>query len=167
MMFRGAHRSGVATIERSDGNDLPVLLWEITPEDEKALDRYEGYPYLYRKETILVFFEGRTLRAMAYVMNERYPYTVPSRSYESVIAEGYRDMGVPRRILDEAIKETMTEDVRKAILAVRDTGKTNMFDVINVMKIARELGHENLVKYLRNPLNGPEYMNFILRGKTR
>lgn len=107
MMFRGSRRSGVATIERSEGNDLPVLLWEITPEDEKALDRYEGYPYLYRKETIPVFFGGRTLRAMAYVMNERYPYTVPSRSYESVIAEGYRDMGVPRRILDEAIKETM------------------------------------------------------------
>ena len=61
----------------------------------------------------------------------------------------------------------MTEDVRKAILAVRDTGKTNMFDVINVMRIAKELGHENLVKYLRNPLNGPEYMNFILTGKTR
>lgn len=107
MMFRGAHRSGVATIERSDGSDLPVLLWEITPEDEKALDRYEGYPHLYRKETIPVFFEGKTLRAMAYVMNERYPYTVPSRGYESIIAEGYRDMGVPRRILDRAIKETM------------------------------------------------------------
>ena len=61
----------------------------------------------------------------------------------------------------------MTEDVRKAILAVSDTGKTNMLDVINVMKIARKLGHEKLVKYLRNPLNGPEYMNFILRGKTR
>ena len=40
-------------------------------------------------------------------------------------------------------------------------------DVINVMRIAKELGHGNLVKYLRNPLNGPEYMNFILRGKTR
>ena len=81
-MFRGAHRSGVATIKRSDGRDLPVLLWEITPDDEKALDRYEGYPYLYRKETIPVFFEGKTLRAMAYVMNERYPYTVPSRVLE-------------------------------------------------------------------------------------
>ena len=45
--------------------------------------------------------------------------------------------------------------------------KINENIVINVMKIARELGHENLVKYLRNPLNGPEYMNFILRGKTR
>ena len=84
-----------------------MLLWEITPEDEKALDRYEGYPHLYRKEMIPVFFEGKTLRAMAYVMNERYPYTVPSRGYESIIAEGYRDMGVPRRILDKAIQETM------------------------------------------------------------
>ena len=61
----------------------------------------------------------------------------------------------------------MTEDVRKAILAVKDIGNTNMFDVINVMKTARELGHDDLVKYLRNPLNGPEYMNFIPRGKTR
>ena len=96
MMFRGALSSGVATIERSDGDSLPVLLWEITEDDEKALDRYEGYPHLYRKEMIPVFFDGRKLRAMAYVMNERYPYTVPSRGYESIIAsdtrcEGYRE----------------------------------------------------------------------------
>ena len=61
----------------------------------------------------------------------------------------------------------MTEQVIKEIFAVKDTGKTNMFDIFGVMRIAKELGNEELVKYLRNPLNGPEYMNFILHGKTK
>ena len=50
MVFRGARRSGVATIEKCKGFKVPVLIWKITPLDEIRLDRYEGYPYFYRKE---------------------------------------------------------------------------------------------------------------------
>lgn len=39
---------GVATIEPVDGAETPVGVWEITPRDELALDRYEGYPSYYR-----------------------------------------------------------------------------------------------------------------------
>ena len=35
MVFRGAQRSGVATIEKCKGFKVPVLIWEITPSDEK------------------------------------------------------------------------------------------------------------------------------------
>ena len=36
---------GVATIEPVSGAETPVGVWEITPKDEMALDRYEGYPH--------------------------------------------------------------------------------------------------------------------------
>lgn len=76
LTFRGRSGSGVATIERHKGSSVPVLLWEITPQCEKALDRYEGYPRLYRKKRLDVKFEGQDIQAMAYIMNEGFPPAV-------------------------------------------------------------------------------------------
>ena len=57
----------------------------------------------------------------------------------------------------------MTEEIKNQILAVRQTGETNMFDVIRVMEIAEDLDFDELVEYL--PANKAEYVNFILYGK--
>ena len=43
LWFRGGTHSAVATIEREDGYTVPVLVWQLQPNDEAALDRYEGY----------------------------------------------------------------------------------------------------------------------------
>ena len=42
----------VADITKSEGNKVPIGVWKITKQCEIALDRYEGYPTLYRKEYI-------------------------------------------------------------------------------------------------------------------
>ena len=39
---------GVADIEPHEGSLLMCGLWDITSRDEKNLDRYEGFPRLYR-----------------------------------------------------------------------------------------------------------------------
>lgn len=57
----------------------------------------------------------------------------------------------------------MTEEIKNQIMAVRQTGATNMFDVIRVMEIAEDLDFDELVEYL--PDNKAEYVNFILYGK--
>ena len=49
LLFREGTHGAVATIEPFKGGNVPVLVWEITPVDEAALDRYEGWPFLYRK----------------------------------------------------------------------------------------------------------------------
>ena len=54
LLFRGKRDCAVATIEPKNGGKVPVAIWEITDMDEKSLDRYEGYPYLYRKEELEV-----------------------------------------------------------------------------------------------------------------
>ena len=46
--------NGVATIVPEEKAEVPVAVWEIQPRDEQSLDRYEGYPTLYRKEDIKV-----------------------------------------------------------------------------------------------------------------
>ena len=58
----------------------------------------------------------------------------------------------------------MSEKVKKQILAVRDTGLTNMFDVNAVQRIANDMGFYELVVYLEEHRH--EYARFILTGEA-
>lgn len=58
----------------------------------------------------------------------------------------------------------MQNKVREQILAVRDTGQTNMLDFHAVQRIAFEEGYYELVDYIAE--NRKEYMQFIFTGKT-
>ena len=57
----------------------------------------------------------------------------------------------------------MTEKVKEQILAVRDTGRTNMFDTIMVQRIADEMGFYELVLFIEDCKS--EYVHFILTGE--
>lgn len=102
LTFRGADGSAVATIEPCKKGEVPVLLWEIEPSDEVALDRYEGYPWLYRKEIIPVIFENEAIEAMAYIMNEGRPIGTPSPRYYETIRQGYESAGLDEEYLKKA-----------------------------------------------------------------
>ena len=103
LMFQGGSHTAVATVERSQGDEVPVLLWRLQPKDEKALDVYEGWPHLYRKETLRVTVNDKRLYAMIYIMNEdRNPYGEPSPRYFFTILTGYKSAGFDFRILREA-----------------------------------------------------------------
>lgn len=56
----------------------------------------------------------------------------------------------------------MDENVREQILAIRDTGLTNMFDVNMVQRLAYERDFYELVIFLEE--HRKEYVNFILHG---
>ena len=58
----------------------------------------------------------------------------------------------------------MSETVKKQILAIRDTGLTNMFDVRTVQRIANDMGFYELVVYLEE--HRREYTHFILAGEA-
>lgn len=103
LLFRGGRTCSVATIERKKDGSVPVLLWEITPEDEAALDRYEGWPYFYRKENVKVWFDGKPVTAMAYIMNEGESLGMPSCYYYNVILQGYRSASFDIEILRKAV----------------------------------------------------------------
>ena len=107
LVFRGGRHSCVATIEMKRGSSVPALLWEITGKCEKALNRYEGYPHLYRKKRLLVDLDGYELVAMAYIMNEGPPLAMPDAYYYATILEGYRDCGFDEAILKQAVMGTM------------------------------------------------------------
>lgn len=110
LVFRGAHAGAVATIEPYKGGSVPVLLWEITPADEAALNRYEGWPYLYRKETLKVRLGGKQVTAMVYIMNEGRPFGQPSCFYYSTILEGYKSADFNIDILRKAVNDSAEEE---------------------------------------------------------
>ena len=57
----------------------------------------------------------------------------------------------------------MTDKIREQILAVRKTGRTNMFDVHVVLRIANEMRFYELVIFLEE--HRSEYVRFILTGE--
>ncbi len=58
----------------------------------------------------------------------------------------------------------MTEKVKEQILAIRDTGLTNMFDLPMVQRLAYDRGYYELVIYLEE--HRKEYARFILTGEA-
>ena len=107
LWFRGGNGGAVATVKRERGREVPVLVWRIQPQDERALDRYEGWPHLYRKETLRLTVNGRRVYAMIYIMNEaRYPYGAPSLGYLITIREGYESAGFDNDILTKAVRDS-------------------------------------------------------------
>ncbi len=59
----------------------------------------------------------------------------------------------------------MDKKIKEQILAIRDTGLTNMFDVATVQRIAYDMGFHELVVYLEE--NRKEYTHFILTGEEK
>ena len=88
-------RRGYLTIEPKKGSSVPVGVWKITEEDEKALDRYEGYPKFYRKEYFAIqATNGKTYRYMVYIMKDGHPIQAPTDEYFYTVRLGYNDFGL-------------------------------------------------------------------------
>lgn len=107
LVFRGGRRRAVATIEPLEGGCVPVLLWKIKPQDEEALNRYEGYPRFYRQEMMDVELCGKPVTAMVYIMNDGHEYGAPSDFYLNTIAEGYDSAGFDTEPLDDAVEKSI------------------------------------------------------------
>lgn len=58
----------------------------------------------------------------------------------------------------------MEPKIKEQILAVRDTGTVNMFDVRGVQYIANQEGFYELVIYLEE--HRKEYVNFLFGGES-
>lgn len=60
--------------------------------------------------------------------------------------------------------DEITDAIREQIIAVRDTGETNMFAIDSVMRIAYDMDLFELVNFLSERKNKNVYMDFILHG---
>lgn len=109
LLFKGSKTGAYATIETQKGGRVPVLIWEIGEQDERKLDRYEGYPVFYHKKEIEVQLGGERKNAMVYIMDESRELGEPSAGYYNVLENAYWKFGFPMRILMEAHEASRME----------------------------------------------------------
>lgn len=108
---------GVATVIPKEGAKVQGLMWEITPECEKSLDRYEGYPGYYHKKDVTVTDPetGDEFTVMMYEMDEKYKMpAIPSRAYFDGILKGYLDNNMDPRPLLRSLRK-VKEEYRKEL----------------------------------------------------
>lgn len=90
-----------ATVRPQPGAAVAGALWEITPECEHSLDRFEGYPVYYDKHCVSI--DGQEV--MLYVMQHARP-ALPNAGYLTTIAEGYADWNLDTEYLWHAVRST-------------------------------------------------------------
>ena len=96
LSFCAVSRSyGVANVVKKTSSKVPGGLWEISPEDEKILDDYEGYPSLYTKK----YFKQNGEKVLFYIIERKFEYKRPLRRYVDTINEGYMNCDLDREYL--------------------------------------------------------------------
>ena len=112
LLFRKSKSGFYLTIEPETGSKVPVAVWEVTKEDERMLDRCEGFPTFYYKKEMLLPVKNictgktRRRRVFAYIMHENRPVGIPSRSYLRTCVNGYWDFGFDLNILADAYERS-------------------------------------------------------------
>lgn len=109
LVYRGNMVNSHATILRKQGSCVPVVLWDIEPEDERRLDIYEGYPRYYYKQNVMVEVDGCKKRAMVYIMDSKNRPGKPSATYIETIRQGYIDNNLDIRKFEESLKRNSIE----------------------------------------------------------
>lgn len=97
---------GVATIVPKENASVPVLIWELDERDLPILNRYEGYPSLYRQEKMPFELNGRSCDGMAYLMNHG-TISPPSPQYYNTILQGYRENSLDESYLETALENSI------------------------------------------------------------
>jgi hypothetical protein len=127
---------GCADIIQQPGANLEVAVWLIYPNDEAALDRFEGYPAGYVKRYLPVSIivdpnEPHTwvhTRAMVYVMTDRRRCRaiLPNDSYRQVLERGYNEFGLRPEQITEALAAARNDEPLTASRATQADG--NWYD---------------------------------------
>ena len=99
--------------------EVPVGVFEISDQCEKALDVYEDYPHLYDKHELNVNLNGKLVTAMTYIMVTKYGVAPPSKKYFDVISEGYKNCGLDSDYLFEAKEYSIKADSGKGYESAR------------------------------------------------
>lgn len=108
-MFRDARLvfRSVADLEFVPGAQTPCALWSVGPDDEHALDGYEGIAsgVYFKTREITLEYQGKRRPSLLYLMNSDAIYP-PSRYYVDIIRQGYRDFNLDQSYLDDAIRRS-------------------------------------------------------------
>ena len=111
--FKFNNVADIVPHDKSKYKDAPAVAWDITPDCEKALDRYEGFPSLYRKIDVLFQADGEYFNGFAYKMNYTGFHT-PSPMYVDGIRTGLKNFFNASHwdMIDNSIDSAIIESFR-------------------------------------------------------
>ena len=89
---------GHANIEKNKNSKVRGAIWNITRNNEKILDVYEGVPTYYQKE----YINWNKKKVLVYIQNN-FIKKKPSSSYLHTIIEGYKNCDLELRHLKKRI----------------------------------------------------------------
>jgi len=88
---------GYASVQPRVGSNVPGVLWQITPRDEDALDRYESIATgLYDRATLPVRRQGGRMNVLVYIACARGTGR-PQPGYLERVMAAARDWRLPDR----------------------------------------------------------------------
>lgn len=103
LVYRGSKTGFYASVVPEKSKSVPVVVWDIQPEDEKNLDRYEGFPIFYYKDTVKVKTGRGILEGMIYIISPDAVPGKPSSYYTDIIREGYIENGLDLDVLKKSL----------------------------------------------------------------
>ena len=111
------------------GNSVKGGLWEISDEDEKSLDRYEGYPSLYKK-----YYDGDIM--FYRMIDNARDLELPGLGYLEGMLEGMENFGLsPLQDLNSNLGKPPAQDLVKkgdllqhAMRLIADAMDIRLFD---------------------------------------
>lgn len=104
LMFKGEEPNSYATIEDWQGYSVPYVLWKITDDDEKELDRFENFPYQYKKQAMALEFDDDECLVMYYAKSDEESVGQPMTHYIDVLGNAYDKYKFDKNILEEALR---------------------------------------------------------------
>lgn len=109
LVYRGSKTGSYASVEPCKGSRVPIVVWEIQPADEERLDRYEGYPTFYYKETVKVKTGRGILEGMVYIISPTAEPGRPSQYYIDVVRTGYIENGLDLDVFNRSLRYNAEE----------------------------------------------------------
>lgn len=108
----------IANVIPSKGQEVPVVIWELSEQDERHMDIDQGTGKgLLTKELVDIEVNGKTLQALIYVMDPG-PYGVPTDRYLRAMVEGYRDFELPVKALNDAISHAYENTITNGAASI-------------------------------------------------
>lgn len=95
------------TIEKNENSEIPIAIYKITAEDEKALDYYESvHTNLYYKVETELLLHNQKVSTLTYIMNDSAIYGLPSNDYYDLVRKAYQEHDFDIKYLEEALKRS-------------------------------------------------------------
>ena len=106
LVFRRSMTGCFLSVDPKQGSSVDVVVWKITREDEKELDRREGYPRCYQKKDQEVVLTGggedKTMTGVMYYLPQDRQVGPCSEEYLNRVLAGYEHFGFDPAPLYEA-----------------------------------------------------------------